>query len=60
VSSSQIFIANNDDLPLADSGPVSDIPKPILIGSAARAGAGARRLTAAAESPDNSAMPKQL
>src|SRR5664279_3250635 len=33
VSSSQIFIASNDDLPLADSGPVSDMPKPILIGS---------------------------
>jgi len=32
-SSSQIFIARSDDFPFAASGPVSAIPKPILIGS---------------------------
>src|SRR5215472_10826520 len=39
MSSSQIFIARSADLPLADSPPVSAMPKPILIGSAVRAGA---------------------
>jgi hypothetical protein len=37
VSSAQIFIASSDDLPFAASGPVSDMPKPIFIGSAANA-----------------------
>jgi len=39
MSSSQICIANSDILPLPDSGPLSDMLKPILIGSAALAGA---------------------
>src|SRR5436190_547510 len=33
VSSSQIFMPSSACLPLAASGPVSDMPKPILIGS---------------------------
>src|SRR5215831_11807230 len=40
-SSSQIFIARSDILPLAASGPVSAMPKPMDMGSAARAGAAA-------------------
>src|SRR6516225_2893557 len=39
VSSSQIFIASNAALPLAARPPVNPMPKPILIGSTARAGA---------------------
>jgi hypothetical protein len=39
MSSSQIFMARRADLPFAESGPVNDIPKPILIGSCAVAGA---------------------
>src|SRR5215471_2132069 len=38
-SSSQIFIASSDILPLAASGPVSAMPKPMVMGSAARSGA---------------------
>ncbi len=38
VSSSQIFIASKAALPLAASPPVNPMPKPIWIGSAARAG----------------------
>src|SRR5262245_57943860 len=45
-SSSQIFIASSDILPLAASGPVSAMPKPMVMGSAARAGALASELAA--------------
>src|SRR5262245_43807583 len=47
-SSSQIFIASSDILPLAASGPVSAMPKPIVMGSAACAGAGASKPAAIA------------
>src|SRR5579859_740618 len=47
-SSSQICIANSDILPLAASGPVSAMPSPILIGSAAVAGVAAVSSKAAA------------
>ena len=36
-SSFQIWIASNAGLPFADKPPVSAMPRPILIGSAARA-----------------------
>src|SRR5690242_9270044 len=49
-SSSQICIASSDILPLAASGPVSAMPNPILIGSAAVAGIAAVSIKAAAAS----------
>src|SRR5262252_7113436 len=51
MSSSQIFIARSADLPLADSPPVSAMPKPILIGSAVRAGAAAAMAASAKVKP---------
>src|SRR6266511_839610 len=47
-SSSQIFIATSDILPLAASGPVSAMPKPMVMGSAAFAGAPASEAAAIA------------
>src|SRR4051794_19141675 len=41
-SSSQIFIAKSDILPLAANGPVSAMPNPTVIGSAARASPAAK------------------
>src|SRR5262249_15020379 len=52
-SSSQILIASSADLPLGASGPVSAMPKPILIGSpcCARVGAWNRSAAPAAKRP---------
>src|SRR5271169_1414430 len=48
MSSSQICIATSDILPLAARGPVSDILKPTLIGSAALIGVAANSSAATA------------
>src|SRR5262252_176595 len=60
MSSSQIFIARSADLPLADSPPVSAMPKPILIGSAVRAGAAAAMAASAKVKPATQARTVKL
>src|SRR6516162_249335 len=52
MSSSQICMATSDILPLAASGPVSAIPNPILIGSAACTGGALTNSKLAAASND--------
>src|SRR5215469_16101964 len=52
MSSSQICMATSDILPLAASGPVSAIPNPILIGSAACTGEALANSRLAAASND--------
>src|SRR5215472_18376172 len=52
ISSSQICMATSDILPLAASGPVSAIPNPILIGSAACTGEALANSRLAAASND--------
>src|SRR5437764_536150 len=54
MSPSQIFIATSDILPLAASGPLSAMPKPILIGSAARPGDREYTMAAKAMTANNS------